>query len=104
MQLLQGMNVHLTPLKRRDAFRRSTRRCQSGNRWDTGGYRRSSDCFLVEPRLLAGRSVHYELNPLAFDKVDDVGTSLFHLVDTLDVHAGGLDHVGSTSGGHQLKS
>src|SRR6516225_6918682 len=49
-------------------------------------------------------SIDHQLNALALDEVDYVRTSFFHLVDALDVHTRGFNHLGCAVSRYQLES
>ncbi len=103
MQMLQRVDPHFATLQGRDSFRRSPRRCKRRNRGNARRHGRAADRLLVEPGLKARGRIDDELDALALDKVDHVGSSFFHLVDPFDVHAGGFDHVRRSGRGHEFE-
>src|SRR5215831_17650574 len=100
VELLQGLYIHLAALQRGDAFSSGPGSGQSGDRRDAGGYSSAADRLLVKERFLALRSVDDQLNPVALDQIDHMGTSFLHLVHAVASHPGSLDYVGRASCGH----
>ena len=57
VQMLQGMDLHFSALQGGDAFGGRTGRSQSRDRRNSRHYRRATNGFFVEPRLLSGGCV-----------------------------------------------
>ena len=88
MQLLERVNRGAMALHGGNALGR----CLGGGDGGDGGNARQNRCaadgLLVKKGILAARGVDDELNTVALDQVDDVGTALLDLEDPLDAEAG----------------
>src|SRR5206468_7081750 len=60
--------------------------------------------FLVKPGIRTMGRVDHQLNALALDKIDDVRSSLFDFVNSLDLEAGLFDELRGSVGGDQLEA
>ena len=72
-----------------------------GNAFEHGG---TTDGFLVKERVLAARRVDDELNTIALDEIDDVGSAFFHFENTFDREAGAFEYEGCAFGGDNFES
>src|ERR1700758_3131385 len=104
MQMLQSLHADFSPLKSGNSFGGgacSRERSDGRNPRSHGG---SPDGLLVEERIGAVRSIDDQLDAIAFNQVDDVRPSFFHLVNALHAEPGVLDDVRGAGGRDQLES
>ena len=104
MQVLQGLDLDFSPLQGGDALGGSACGGESGDGSNARVDRSPADSLLVEPRFKTGGGVDDELNALAFDQVNYVGTPFFHFVNPLDGHSGVFQNVGRARRGYQLEA
>src|SRR5687768_3615222 len=98
--MLQSFHIDLAALDRSDAVRGRSSCGQRCDGWNAVRHCRTADRLLIKEWIDSVRRVDDELDLAAFDQIDDVGSSFFHLVNTLAHDAGLLERVCRSMRGH----
>src|SRR5271167_3072135 len=80
VQLLQRVYLGFSTLKSGNTFAGGARGGERRDRRNAGRHSRATNCLLVEPRIDTMWRVDDQLNALALDKVNDIGTAFLHFV------------------------
>src|SRR6476620_2777889 len=93
MPLLQRTHVDFISLQGSTAFSGGPGSGHGCNGRDAIGDSGPPDRFFVEPGLGAVGRVDHQLNAVALDEVNHIGTAFFSFVDAVDVETGALQAV-----------
>src|ERR1700722_4138478 len=103
-QFLERVDCDLATLSRGNSLGSSPCRRDRRDRRDPLGHRCSTNRSLIEECVLSVRRIDDELNAVAFDQVHYIRTTFLYLVDPLYNHAGPLQYIRRSLGGHQAKA
>src|SRR5208337_849669 len=104
VELLQGVHTGFAALQGGDAFAGGTRGGERGDGGNARGNGGAADGLLVEPGLHAMGGVDDQLNALALDEVNHVGTAFLHLVHAVNVQPGFFQHARRPVGGDDAEA